>query len=45
LLEFIRRNAAADSSIELYQETELETMIHDFFDSAVGRGRERRCGE
>jgi hypothetical protein len=35
LLDFIRRNAAADSSIELYQETELETMVHDFFDSAV----------
>jgi hypothetical protein len=35
LLDFIRRNAAADSSVEIYQETELEATIHGFFDSAV----------
>lgn len=35
LIEFVRRNAGADSSLELYQESELEGMIHAFFDRAI----------
>lgn len=35
LLDFIRRNDAVDSSIELYQQTELLEMIERFFDTAI----------
>jgi hypothetical protein len=35
LLDFIRRNDAVDSSVELYQQTELLEMIERFFDTAV----------
>jgi hypothetical protein len=35
LLDFIRRNAATQSSVELYQESELAELIHNFFDSAI----------
>jgi hypothetical protein len=35
LLDFVKRNAAAESSVEVYQESELEGMIHAFFDRAI----------
>jgi hypothetical protein len=44
LVDFVKRNAAVDNSVEMYQESELEGVIHGFFDRAIYyvlRGYER----
>ncbi len=48
LLDFIRRNAASDTAVEVYQEEELFDMIGRFFDQATYhalRGYEAEAAE